>query len=109
MTRALVIGVTSQDRGCLPGPMLGNDYKVGGTFRGESPTQFASFYKLGINCKILRLSMMPYDFIGVLSTVNKVNHNEIYNLLGRISVDLSSGSDMWVSAKKDPTNNIQEL
>lgn len=89
MKRALICGVAGQDGSYLAKLLLGKGYEVIGTSRDAMITSFSNLHKLGIAAEVQTTSMAINDFRSVLSTVQRYQPNEIYNLSGQTSVALS--------------------
>lgn len=89
MARALIIGVSGQDGAYLSQFLLNKGYEVFGTSRDASSTHFTNLSKLNVNHSVQKISMATNDLSSVLSVIEKVNPDEIYNLAGQTSVGLS--------------------
>ncbi|KPF63273.1 GDP-mannose 4,6-dehydratase [Porphyrobacter sp. AAP60] len=87
--RALVCGVSGQDGSYLAQLLLSKGYEVHGTSRDAEISAFSNLEKLGIRDEVKLWSMSLADFRSVLSTITKVEPDEIYNLAGQSSVGLS--------------------
>lgn len=89
MKKALIFGISGQDGAYLAQLLLKKGYQVFGTSRDAQISTFNNLSFLGIQDKVITLSMALNDFRSVLQTINDVNPDEIYNLAGQSSVGLS--------------------
>ena len=89
MKRVLICGVGGQDGAYLAKLLLGKGYEVFGTSRDAQVSTFANLHRLGIRERVQALSMALNDFRSVLHVLNKVSPDEVYNLSGQSSVELS--------------------
>ncbi len=89
MKRALICGVSGQDGAYLAKLLLGKGYEVFGTSRDAQVSTFGNLHILGIRERVKTLSMALNDFRSVLHVLNKVSPDEVYNLSGQSSVELS--------------------
>ena len=87
--RALICGVGGQDGAYLAQLLLGHGYEVVGTSRDAAMSTFPGLRLLGIASQVKTVSMAINDFRSVLSTIKRVEPDEIYNLAGQSSVGLS--------------------
>ncbi len=87
--RALICGISGQDGAYLAQLLLSKGYEVWGTSRDAQTSTFYSLKKLGILDKVKTISMSLVDFRSVLQAFSKVNPEEVYNLAGQSSVELS--------------------
>ena len=87
--RALIIGISGQDGAYLARLLLEKGYEVHGTSRDHEVTAFANLETLGIRDRVLLRSMSAVDFRSVITTLQAVEPDEIYNLAGQSSVGLS--------------------
>jgi GDPmannose 4,6-dehydratase len=87
--KALIIGVSGQDGSLLANLLLKKDYKVIGTSRDATTTNFANLARLGIMENISVDSVSLNDFRSVIQALKKHRPDEIYNLAGQSSVGLS--------------------
>ena len=87
--KALICGVSGQDGAYLARLLLSHGYQVVGTSRDATVTNFAALQRLGIRQQVTTVSMAINDFRSVLSTLEKHEPDEIYNLAGQTSVGLS--------------------
>ncbi|MBI5921890.1 MAG: GDP-mannose 4,6-dehydratase [Betaproteobacteria bacterium] len=87
--KALICGVSGQDGGYLARLLLEEGYEVIGTSRDAMVASFATLERLGISDQVTTVSMAINDFRSVLSTLEKHQPDEIYNLAGQTSVSLS--------------------
>lgn len=87
--KALICGVSGQDGAYLAQLLLSKGYKVFGASRDAQMCSFANLKLLGINEKIIKVSLAINDFRSVLQAIQQVEPDEIYNLAGQSSVGLS--------------------
>jgi len=87
--KALIIGISGQDGGYLTQLLLGKGYEVHGTSRDHELATFSGLEKLGLKEKIKFHSLALSDFRSVMSVIQKVKPDELYNLAGQTSVGLS--------------------
>jgi GDPmannose 4,6-dehydratase len=91
MKKALITGITGQDAAYLAELLLGKGYKVYGTYRRTSSTNFWRIEELGVD-KHPNLSLLEYDLIDLSSAysiISEVQPNEVYNLAAQSFVGLS--------------------
>jgi GDPmannose 4,6-dehydratase len=69
--------------------LLEKGYEVFGTSRDAKVSAFANLHTLGIRDRVQTLSMALNDFRSVLHVLNRVAPDEVYNLSGQSSVELS--------------------
>lgn len=86
---ALIVGVSGQDGAYLAKLLLSKGYSVFGASRDAQASSFTNLRLLGIKEHVITISSSPGDFHSVISTLNKVCPNEVYNLSGQSSVGLS--------------------
>jgi GDPmannose 4,6-dehydratase len=89
MKRALICGISGQDGAYLARLLIDKGYVVYGTSRDAQMTAFHNLTYLGIRKKVELESVAVGDFRSVLQTLGKIQPDEIYNLSGQSSVDLS--------------------
>jgi GDPmannose 4,6-dehydratase len=87
--KALICGVSGQDGAYLARYLLTQGYEVLGTSRDATVTSFSALERLGIRTQVTTVSMAINDFRSVLSTLERHEPDEIYNLAGQTSVGLS--------------------
>jgi len=87
--RALIFGVSGQDGAYLAQFLLKKGYEVYGTSRDHEVSTFGNLTNLGIKERVHLRSMDASDFRSVLTTLQAVDANEIYNLAGQSSVGMS--------------------
>ena len=87
--KALISGISGQDGAYLAKLLLSKGYHVYGTSRDAQVSSFHNLKWLGIREEVTMLSMALTDFRSVLQTLSKVQPDEIYNLAGQSSVELS--------------------
>lgn len=87
--RALICGISGQDGSYLAQLLIAKGYEVHGTSRDAELSEFSNLSRLGIRDLVQVWSMSLADFRSVLSTVVRVEPDEIYNLAGQTSVGLS--------------------
>ena len=89
MKKALIIGVSGQDGAYLARLLLERGYEVHGTSRDHEVSSFSNLAALGIKDRVNLASMVTSDFRSVLTTLQKADADEIYNLAGQTSVGMS--------------------
>jgi GDPmannose 4,6-dehydratase len=89
MKSALIIGAAGQDGAYLCRLLLSKGYRVTGTSRDHEVSSFANLAALGVKEDVRLCSMTLSDFRSVLTTLQAVQPDEIYNLAGQTSVGLS--------------------
>jgi GDPmannose 4,6-dehydratase len=87
--KALIIGVSGQDGAYLAQLLLEKGYEVHGTSRDHEVGTFSNLEKIGIKDQVKLSSMVTSDFRSVLTVLQKVEADEIYNLAGQTSVGMS--------------------
>ena len=87
--KALIIGVSGQDGSYLARLLLEKGYHVYGTSRDHEVTAFSNLSKLKIKDRVALRSMTSSDFRSVLTALQEIEPDEIYNLAGQTSVGLS--------------------
>lgn len=87
--KALIIGVSGQDGAYLSAFLLKKGYEVYGTSRDHETSAFTNLVKLEIRDQVILKSMSVSDFRSVLTILQQVEPDEIYNLAGQTSVALS--------------------
>jgi len=91
MKSAVVTGITGQDGAYLAQFLLDKNYKVYGTYRRVSSTNFWRIQELGVD-KHPNMSLIEYDLTDFGSSVRLINHthpDEIYNLASQSFVAVS--------------------
>ena len=91
MKKAIITGITGQDAAYLAELLLEKGYKVYGTYRRTSSTNFWRIEELGIQGHP-NLELLEYDLIDLSSAyriINDVSPNEIYNLAAQSFVGVS--------------------
>jgi GDPmannose 4,6-dehydratase len=86
---ALICGVSGQDGAWLAKLLLDKGYRVIGTSRDAAMATFANLVKLGIRERVSTMSSTLTDFRSVIRVLLEVKPDEIYNLSGQTSVELS--------------------
>lgn len=89
MKTALICGVGGQDGAYLAQFLLARGYRVFGTSRDAQSGRNHNLATLGVQANVSVESMALNDFRSVLQVLAKVRPNEIYNLAGQSSVNLS--------------------
>ncbi len=87
--KALIIGISGQDGSYLARLLLEKGYHVYGTSRDHEVVPFTNLQKLKIKEHVTLRSMTAADFRSVLTTLQEIKPDEIYNLAGQTSVGLS--------------------
>ena len=89
MKTALICGVSGQDGAYLAKLLLEKGYRVIGTSRDAQGSSFTNLERLSILDSIERESMLIADFRSTLQVLKKTKPDEVYNLAGQTSVELS--------------------
>ncbi|MEI8309515.1 MAG: GDP-mannose 4,6-dehydratase [Verrucomicrobiota bacterium] len=89
MKKALIIGVSGQDGAYIARLLLQKGYEVHGTSRDHENSSFRNLVTLGIRDRVSLHSVSSGDFRSVLTVLQAVQPDEIYNLGGQTSVGLS--------------------
>lgn len=87
--KSLIIGISGQDGTFLADFLLKQGHEVHGSSRDAQASGFRNLKVLGILDRVHLHSLSPNDFRSVLSTIQKIRPDEIYNLSGQSSVGLS--------------------
>jgi len=87
--KALIIGISGQDGTYLTQLLVDKGYEVHGTSRDHELASFSGLTRLGLKDKVTFHSLALSDFRSVMSVVQKVRPQELYNLAGQTSVGLS--------------------
>jgi len=87
--KALIIGISGQDGTYLTQLLVDKGYEVHGTSRDHELASFPGLTRLGLRDKVTFHSLALSDFRSVMSVVQKVRPQELYNLAGQTSVGLS--------------------
>jgi GDPmannose 4,6-dehydratase len=87
--KALICGISGQDGAYLAKLLLSYGYKVFGTSRNVQSNDFVGLERLKIKSQIKLISMTLDDINSVSSVASKIEPDEIYNLAGQTSVNLS--------------------
>ena len=91
MKKAIITGITGQDAAYLAELLLSKGYKVYGTYRRTSSTNFWRIEELGIENNP-NLILLEYDLIDLSSAyriISEVEPDEIYNLAAQSFVGVS--------------------
>jgi GDPmannose 4,6-dehydratase len=91
MKKAIITGITGQDAAYLSELLLNKGYKVYGTYRRTSSTNFWRIEELGIQ-NHPNLELLEYDLIDLSSAyriIKEVSPDEIYNLAAQSFVGVS--------------------
>ncbi|MCF6349960.1 MAG: GDP-mannose 4,6-dehydratase [Flavobacteriaceae bacterium] len=91
MKKALITGITGQDAAYLAELLLNKNYKVYGTYRRTSSTNFWRIEELGIEHHV-NLELLEYDLIDLSSAyriISNIMPDEIYNLAAQSFVGVS--------------------
>lgn len=91
MKKALITGITGQDAAYLAELLLEKGYKVYGTYRRTSSTNFWRIEELGVD-KHPNLVLLEYDLIDLSSAyriISEIDPDEIYNLAAQSFVGVS--------------------
>ena len=87
--KALICGVGGQDGAYLAKLLLKKGYEVVGTSRDAMAASFGSLRQLGLLNQVKTVSMAVNNFRSVLHTLKRYAPDEVYNLAGQTSVNLS--------------------
>ncbi len=87
--RALIIGISGQDGVYLAKFLLQKGYETWGTSRDAQMSSFTNLFRLGIRDNVQVELMSITDFRSVIQVLRKITPDEIYNLVGQTSVNLS--------------------
>jgi GDPmannose 4,6-dehydratase len=87
--KALICGISGQDGAYLAQFLLNKGYEVIGTSRDAMAIPFGNLRRLDIRDQVQTVSMAINDFRSVLHVLGKHAPDEIYNLAGQTSVELS--------------------
>lgn len=91
MKKAIITGITGQDAAYLAQLLLSKNYKVYGTYRRTSSTNFWRIQELGIE-NDPNLVLLEYDLVDLSSAyriISEVEPDEIYNLAAQSFVGVS--------------------
>lgn len=91
MKKAIITGITGQDAAYLAELLLDKGYKVYGTYRRTSSTNFWRIEELGIEINP-NLILLEYDLIDLSSAyriISEIEPDEIYNLAAQSFVGVS--------------------
>lgn len=86
---ALILGITGQDGAYLAKLLLDKGYVVHGTSRDHESSPLRTLAELGIRDKVILHTLSLSDFRSVLTVLQSVQPDELYNLAGQTSVGLS--------------------
>jgi GDPmannose 4,6-dehydratase len=89
MKKALICGISGQDGAYLSQLLLKKGYLVFGTSRDKHLTSFNNLKLLGVYDQVQLFSMSLNDFRSTIQVLKEVQPDEIYNLAGQSSVELS--------------------
>lgn len=87
--KALICGISGQDGAYLSKLLLDKGYDVYGTARDAQMSTFGNLLRLGVRDQVHLDSMALNDFRSVLQVLSRVKPDELYNLAGQSSVELS--------------------
>lgn len=87
--KALICGISGQDGAYLAKLLLEQGYHVTGASRDAEAASFSNLEKLGIRDQVEVTSMALTDFRSVIQVLKNSAPDEIYNLSGQSSVELS--------------------
>jgi GDPmannose 4,6-dehydratase len=97
MTRALITGITGQDGAYLAKLLLEKGYKVFGTYRRQSSTNFWRLHYLKIINKINLISADVLDSTSLYRALQKSNPQEVYHLAAQSFVGASFDQPIYTS------------
>ena len=83
------MGISGQDGAYLAQLLLEKGYEVHGTSRDYEASSFKNLHTLGLRDRVHLRSMDAAEFRSVLTTLQAVDADEIYNLAGQSSVGFS--------------------
>lgn len=86
---ALISGISGQDGSLLARLLLEKGYRVWGTSRDASMSDFSNLVRLGVRDSVNVATMSLLDFRSILTVVEKAEPDEIYHFAGQSSVGLS--------------------
>ncbi len=86
---AIITGISGQDGSYLAKLLLGKNYRVIGIRRPNAPTDLWRFSELGISQDVEMLDLDLQDKEEIISALQKVKPDEIYNLGDQSSVQAS--------------------
>ena len=89
MKKALILGVSGQDGAYLADLLLKKNYLVYESSRDSLASDFSNLSSLGTKDQVKLLSADLSDFRSILTVIDKIQPDEIYNLAGQTSVNLS--------------------
>jgi len=89
MKRALIIGISGQDGAYLARLLLEKGYEVHGTSRGAESADLPNLRRLGIRGHVAIHTAIPADSSSVMTLLQRLPTDEIYNLSGQSSVAAS--------------------
>ena len=89
MKRALIIGISGQDGAYLARLLVEKGYEVHGSTRGHETAALPNLRRPGIRDRVEIHATMPSDFSSVMSLLQRLPVDEIYNLSGQSSVAAS--------------------
>ncbi|GAB5488646.1 MAG: GDP-mannose 4,6-dehydratase [Parasphingorhabdus sp.] len=87
--RALICGISGQDGAFLAKLLLKMGYSVSGTSRDSETNNFSNLKACDAFDDVALYSMSPTDFRSILTVLDRVEPDEVYNLSGQSSVGLS--------------------
>jgi len=87
--KALIIGITGQDGAYLAQHLLAKGYAVTGSSRDVMASSFHNLNLLDIRNQVKLISVSVNDFHSVFNAIQSCDPDEIYNLAGQTSVNLS--------------------
>jgi GDPmannose 4,6-dehydratase len=86
---AIITGISGQDGSYLAKLLLGKNYRVIGIRRPNAPNDLWRFSELGISQDVEMLDLDLQDKEEIISALQKVKPDEIYNLGDQSSVQAS--------------------
>jgi GDPmannose 4,6-dehydratase len=87
--KALILGITGQDGSYLSKFLINKGYEVHGTSRDLKKNKLKNLLYLNVSKNISMHVLNPQDMTSILSLINKIQPDEIYNLSGQSSVSTS--------------------
>lgn len=103
MKKALITGISGQDGAYLAKLLVEKGYEVFGISRNKKPDIYnLEYLKIDDKVKIFQCNLLSYK--KVYELVQKIHPNEIYNLAGQSSIDIS-----FVEPMETLTHNINSV
>jgi GDPmannose 4,6-dehydratase len=97
MKKALITGITGQDGSYLAEFLLAKGYEVHGTVKRNSAKESTSLRLEAIQDKITLHYADLTDIVSLISVINKINPDEIYNLAAQSDVRISFDQPIYTA------------